>query len=98
MFVATALLACWGAWALAHAKLDALPDLSDRQVIVLTEWEGRSPDLVEAQVTTPLVSKLLGAPGVKVVRGQSFFGTSFVYVIFEDGTDCTGPAAGPSRC
>ena len=87
VFVATALLACWGAWALSHAKLDALPDLSDRQVIVLTEWEGRSRTSWRRRSPTPLVSKLLGAPGVKVVRGQSFFGTSFVYVIFEDGTD-----------
>lgn len=87
VFAGSLILALCGVWALIHARLDALPDLSDRQVIVLTEWEGRSPDIVEAQVTYPIVSKLLGAPGVKVVRGQSFFGVSFVYVIFEDGTD-----------
>jgi Cu(I)/Ag(I) efflux system membrane protein CusA/SilA len=87
VFAATAALALFGLYSLEHASLDALPDLSDRQVIVLTEWEGRSPDLVEAQITFPIVSKLVAAPKVKVVRGQSFFGTSFVYAIFEDGTD-----------
>ena len=77
----------WGVWAIMHVPLDAIPDLSDVQVIVLTKWPGRSPDLVEDQVTYPIVTSLLGAPRVKVVRGQSFFGLSFVYVIFEDGTD-----------
>jgi Cu(I)/Ag(I) efflux system membrane protein CusA/SilA len=77
----------WGIWSILHVPLDAIPDLSDVQVIVLTEWAGRSPDLVEDQITYPIVSSLLGAPRVKVVRGQSFFGLSFVYVIFEDGTD-----------
>ena len=77
----------WGVWAIVSIPLDAIPDLSDVQVIVLTEWPGRSPDLVEDQITYPIVSSLLGAPRVKVVRGQSFFGLSFVYVIFEDGTD-----------
>jgi len=77
----------WGVWAILHVPLDAIPDLSDVQVIVLTKWPGRSPDLVEDQVTYPIVTSLLGAPRVKVVRGQSFFGLSFVYVIFEDGTD-----------
>ncbi|MFQ5694935.1 MAG: efflux RND transporter permease subunit, partial [Terriglobia bacterium] len=67
--------------------LDAIPDLSDVQVIVFAEWKGRSPDLVEDQVTYPIVISLLSAPRVKVVRGYSFFGLSFVYVIFEDGTD-----------
>ena len=67
--------------------VDAIPDLSDVQVIVLTEWPGRSPDLVEDQVTYPLTSSLLAAPKVQFVRGQSFMGLSFVYVIFEDGTD-----------
>ena len=77
----------WGGWAILHVPLDAIPDLSDVQVIVLTKWMGRSPDLVEDQITYPIVTSLLGAPQVKVVRGQSFFGLSFVYVIFEDGTD-----------
>ncbi|MEO7794685.1 MAG: efflux RND transporter permease subunit, partial [Thermoanaerobaculia bacterium] len=67
-------------------RLDALPDLSDTQVIVLSRWD-RSPDLIEDQVTYPIVSSLLGAPRVKAVRGFSDFGYSFVYVIFEDGTD-----------
>jgi copper/silver efflux system protein len=80
-------LSAWGWFALRKAPLDALPDLSDTQVIVLTEWPGQSPDLVENQVTYPISSALLAAPKVKVVRGQSFFGLSFVYVIFEDNTD-----------
>jgi copper/silver efflux system protein len=87
IFVATFFLALWGFWALKNAKLDALPDLSDTQVIIFTEWEGRSPDLVEAQITYPIVTRLVAAPEMKVVRGQSFFGLSFVYAIFEDGTD-----------
>ena len=76
-----------GIWALKNTPLDAIPDLSDVQVIVFTEWQGRSPDLVEDQVTYPIVTSLLAAPQVKVVRGYSFFGLSFVYVIFKDGTD-----------
>jgi len=80
-------LLVWGVWAIMHVPLDAIPDLSDVQVIVFTEWMGRSPDLVEDQVTYPLVTSLLGAPRVKIVRGVSMFGMSFVYVIFEDGTD-----------
>ncbi|MBW3564499.1 MAG: CusA/CzcA family heavy metal efflux RND transporter [Acidobacteria bacterium] len=79
--------AVWGLVALKRAPLDAIPDLSDVQVIVFTEWAGRSPDLVEDQITYPISSSLLAAPEVKFVRGQSFFGLSFVYVIFEDGTD-----------
>ena len=77
----------WGVWAIMHVPLDAIPDLSDVQVIIFTEWMGRSPDLVEDQVTYPIVTSLLGAPQVRVVRGSSMFGMSFVYVIFEDGTD-----------
>ncbi|HVR45001.1 MAG TPA: CusA/CzcA family heavy metal efflux RND transporter [Thermoanaerobaculia bacterium] len=80
-------LAVWGIYALKNAPLDAIPDLSDVQVIVFTEWPGRSPDLIEDQITYPISSSLLAAPRVKFVRGQSFFGLSFVYVIFEDGTD-----------
>ena len=67
--------------------LDAIPDLSDVQVIVFTEWPGRSPDLVEDQITYPLTTTLLAAPGVQYVRGLSFMGLSFVYAIFEDGVD-----------
>lgn len=77
----------WGYWSLSNVPLDAIPDLSDVQVIVFTEWSGRSPDLVEDQITYPVITTMLAAPKVKFVRGQSFFGLSFVYVIFEDGTD-----------
>ncbi|MCE0484096.1 MAG: CusA/CzcA family heavy metal efflux RND transporter [Methylacidiphilales bacterium] len=76
-----------GIYALAHVALDAVPDLSDAQVIVYTTWEGRSPALVEDQITYPITSRFLGAPKVKAVRGLSMMGRSFVYVIFEDGTD-----------
>lgn len=87
VLLGTAALVLWGLHAMRHTPLDAIPDLSDVQVIVFTEWAGRSPNLVEDQVTYPIVSRLLAAPRVKVVRGYSFFGYSFVYVIFEDGTD-----------
>jgi hypothetical protein len=82
-----AALGAWGGYALLRAPLDAIPDLSDTQVIVFTEWPGRSPDLVEDQITYPISTSLLAAPKVESVRGQSFFGLSFVTVIFEDGTD-----------
>jgi copper/silver efflux system protein len=87
IFVFTFFAIVWGAWALKNTPLDAIPDLSDVQVIIYTDWPERSPTLVEDQVTYPIVTALLAAPRVKVVRGFSFFGTSFVYVIFEDGTD-----------
>ena len=77
----------WGYWALQRTPLDAIPDLSDTQVIIYTEWAGRSPDLVEDQITYPISSTLLAAPKVQAVRGFSFFGTSFIYVIFDEGTD-----------
>ncbi len=77
----------WGLFAMRSGPLDAIPDLSDVQVIIFTEWPGRGPDLVEDQITYPISSTLLAAPKVKAVRGQSFFGLSFVNVIFEDGTD-----------
>ncbi|MBF0321065.1 MAG: efflux RND transporter permease subunit, partial [Nitrospirae bacterium] len=80
-------LLLWGLWALKKTPLDAIPDLSDTQVIIYTEWNGRSPDLIEDQITYPITSMLLAAPKVKTVRGFSFFGTSFIYVIFEEGTD-----------
>ena len=76
----------WGAWSVSHAPLDALPELGDTQVILYTHWD-RSPDLVEAQVTYPIVTTMLGAPHVKAVRGVSDFGYSYVYVIFDDNTD-----------
>jgi len=77
----------WGVTSLRHTPLDAIPDLSDVQVIVFTEWPGQSPNLVEDQITYPISARLLAAPKVRSVRGQSFFGLSFVYAIFEDGTD-----------
>lgn len=85
LFVAA--LALWGWYALVRSPLDAIPDLSDVQVIVFTEWPGQSPDIVEDQVTYPLAAALLAAPRVAFVRGQSMFGMSFLYVIFDDGTD-----------
>ncbi|HUI46928.1 MAG TPA: CusA/CzcA family heavy metal efflux RND transporter [Nitrospirota bacterium] len=87
VFLVVGFLTAWGIWAVYHTPLDAIPDLSDAQVIVFTEWPGRSPDLVEDQITYPIVSTLLAAPKVRVVRGKSFLGLSFVYAIFEDGTD-----------
>jgi len=81
------LLASWGVWALFEVPLDAIPDLSDVQVIVYTEWPGRSPTLIEDQVTYPIVTSLLAAPGVKRVRGVSEYGFSYVYVIFQDRID-----------
>src|SRR5262245_11106224 len=80
-------LAAAGAWALRNTPVDAVPDLSDTQVIIYTTWMGRSPDLVEDQVTYPIVTTLLSAPKVTVVRGFSDFGYSYVYVLFKDGTD-----------
>jgi copper/silver efflux system protein len=87
VYLATFFAVAWGVWAIYNTPLDVIPDLSDVQVIVFTEWKGQSPDLVEDQVTYPMVTALLSAPKVKVVRGYSFFGLSFVYVIFQDGTD-----------
>ena len=80
-------LCLWGYWSLERTPLDAIPDLSDTQVIIFTEWGGRSPDLVEDQVTYPITSTLLAAPKVQAVRGFSYLGSSFIYVIFEEGTD-----------
>ncbi|HEX7669335.1 MAG TPA: CusA/CzcA family heavy metal efflux RND transporter, partial [Polyangiaceae bacterium] len=85
LFVAA--LSAWGWVSLTQAPLDAIPDLSDVQVIVFTEWMGQSPDLVEDQITYPVSAALIAAPKVQAVRGQSMFGMSFVNVIFEDGTD-----------
>jgi len=76
-----------GLWAVYHTPLDAIPDLSDVQVIVYTQWEDQSPNIVEDQITYPIVTELLSAPHVKAVRASSFLGFSLVYVIFEDGTD-----------
>src|SRR5712692_3611689 len=76
-----------GIYGLIHTPLDAIPDLSDVQVIVYTDWEGRSPDLIEEQITYPISTVFIAAPKVKFVRGESMFGKSFIYVIFQDGTD-----------
>src|ERR1700737_2966569 len=82
-----AALAAWGYWALLHTPIDAIPDLSENQVIVFTEWAGRSPQEVEDQITYPLTVNLQGLPGVKVVRSSSAFGFSMIFVIFNDDVD-----------
>src|SRR5580698_2135537 len=87
IFIFTLFAIAGGIYGLMHTPLDAIPDLSDVQVIVYTDWEGRSPDLVEDQITYPISTRFIAAPKVKFVRGESMFGKSFVYVIFEDGTD-----------
>ena len=83
----TLAVSMWGAWCMFQTPLDALPDISDVQVIVSTEWPGRSPDLVEDHVTYPIVSALVSTPRVKAVRGVTEFGVSHVYVVFDDDTD-----------
>ena len=87
VFTGTLFLTFWGIWAMRATPVDAVPDISDVQVIVSTEWSGRSPDLIEDQITYPLVSALISTPNVSSVRGFTDFGISYVYVIFEDGTD-----------
>ena len=87
VLIATAAVSLAGIWAMLRTPVDAIPDLSDVQVIVMTEWPGQSPQLVEDQVTYPLSTELLKVPHTKVVRGMSQFGLSAVYVVFEDGTD-----------
>ncbi|HEY5764719.1 MAG TPA: efflux RND transporter permease subunit, partial [Candidatus Deferrimicrobiaceae bacterium] len=77
----------WGTWALLRTPVDAIPDLSDNQIIVYTMWEGRSPKVIEDQVTYPLATNLQGLPYVKAVRSQTMFGASMIYVIFEDRVD-----------
>ena len=83
----TLMIAAWGVFALLKTPLDAIPDLSDTQVIVRTQWAGQAPQIVENHVTYPLTTTMLSVPGVKTVRGYSFFGDSFVYILFNDGTD-----------
>ena len=83
----TLMLSAWGVWSLLRTPLDALPDLSDVQVIIRTTWPGQAPRIIENQVTYPLTTTMLSVPGAKTVRGYSFFGDSFVYILFEDGTD-----------
>src|SRR5215510_5454591 len=87
VFIFTIFAIAAGIYGLLNTPLDAIPDLSDVQVIVYTEWEGRSPDLVEDQITYPISTVFIAAPKVKFVRGESMFGKSFIYVIFQDGTD-----------
>src|SRR2546421_8590154 len=87
VFMGTLLLVLSGIWALRHIPLDALPDISDVEVIIHTPWAGQPPSLIEDQVTYPIVTTLLAAPHVKAVRAQPLFGDSYVFVVFEDGTD-----------
>ena len=87
VLIATAIATAWGVWAALHTPLDALPDLSDVQVIIRTPYPGQAPRIVEDQVTYPLTTTMMSVPGAKTVRGYSFFGDSFVYILFEDGTD-----------
>ena len=87
VLLATAIVAAWGVFSLMRTPLDALPDLSDVQVIIRTTYPGQAPQIVENQITYPLTTTMLSVPGAKTVRGFSFFGDSFVYVLFEDGTD-----------
>ena len=87
VILAVVFLACWGVYSMLHIPVDAIPDLSDVQVIIYSDYEGQSPRIVEDQVTYPLTTAMVSVPGAKVVRGYSFFGYSLVYVIFDDGTD-----------
>ena len=87
VLLATLMLSAWGLYSLQRTPLDALPDLSDVQVIIRTSYPGQAPQLVENQVTYPLTTTMLSVPGARTVRGYSFFGDSFVHVLFEDGTD-----------
>ncbi|MDH4566343.1 efflux RND transporter permease subunit [Pseudomonas sp. BN414] len=87
VILATLFATAWGIWSVQNTPIDALPDLSDVQVIIRTPYPGQAPQIVENQVTYPLATTMLSVPGAKTVRGYSFFGDSFVYVIFEDGTD-----------
>ena len=87
VLLATLFITAWGIWSVHNTPIDALPDLSDVQVIIRTPYAGQAPQIVENQVTYPLATTMLSVPGAKTVRGYSFFGDSFVYVLFEDGTD-----------
>ncbi|MES2299418.1 MAG: efflux RND transporter permease subunit [Pseudomonadota bacterium] len=87
VLLATVGMSAWGIWSLSRTPLDAIPDLSDVQVIIRTSFPGQAPQIVENQVTYPLTTTMLSVPGAKTVRGYSFFGDSFVYILFEDGTD-----------
>ena len=87
VLLATLMVTGWGVYSALRTPLDALPDLSDVQVIIRTTFPGQAPQIVENQITYPLTTTMLSVPGAKTVRGYSFFGDSFVYVLFEDGTD-----------
>src|SRR5512146_2017733 len=87
VLIGTVVLVLGGIYAVRTIPLDAIPDLSDTQVIIYTEWAGQAPQIVQDQVTYPITTKMLSVPAAKVVRGYSFYGFSFVYVIFQDGTD-----------
>ncbi|HDH02187.1 MAG TPA: efflux RND transporter permease subunit, partial [Nitrospirae bacterium] len=87
IILATIFVLLWGIYSLAKTPLDAIPDLSDVQVIIYTKYSGQAPQVVEDQITYPLTTAMLAVPGSTVVRGYSFFGFSFVYILFEDGTD-----------
>ena len=87
VLLATLVVTAWGVWSLSRTPLDAIPDLSDVQVIIRTTYPGQAPQIVENQITYPLTTTMLSVPGAKTVRGYSFFGDSFVYILFEDGTD-----------
>ncbi|PZQ98172.1 MAG: metal transporter, partial [Citrobacter freundii] len=84
VLVLAAAFFAWGVFAVKNNPIDAIPDLSENQVIVFSEWMGRGPQLIEDQVTYPLVTNLQGLPKIKYVRGTSMFGMSFIYIIFED--------------
>ena len=87
VLLATLMIIAWGIFTMLKTPLDAIPDLSDTQVIIRTQWPGQAPQIVENQLTYPLTTTMLSVPGVKTVRGYSFFGDSFVYILFNDGTD-----------
>ena len=87
VLLVTVIVTAWGIWAVKTTPIDALPDLSDVQVIIRTTWAGQAPQIIENQITYPLSTTMMSVPGAKTVRGYSYFGDSFVYVLFEDGTD-----------
>src|SRR5438445_8667058 len=87
VLLATVMVSAWGTWAMLRTPLDAIPDLSDVQVTIRTTYAGQAPQIVENQITYPLTTTMLSVPGAKTVRGSSMFGDSFVYILFEDGTD-----------
>ncbi|HJU29192.1 MAG TPA: efflux RND transporter permease subunit, partial [Candidatus Binataceae bacterium] len=98
VFIALAAAVCAGVYSLAHVSLDALPYLSDPQVIIHAQWSGQPPNIIEDQVTYPIVARMLGAPEVKAVRAQSMPGDAFIYVIFEDGVNMSRARARVLEC